>query len=360
MDALPPAHLIREVDGHLDGNRVPEAARALDAFVDEMSNWYVRRSRERFWGKEMTQDKINAYLTLYTCLVTLSKLAAPMVPFMSEDIYRNLVCTNDKTAPESVHLCSYPVCDEAMIDADLEARMDEVLRVVALGRACRNAAAVKTRQPIGKMYVKAEFDLPSFFREIIEEELNVKTVEFSDSVRDFTTYSFKPQLRTVGPKYGKFLGGIRTALAALDGNAAMDEIEATGKLMLTVGADVLPLEKEDLLIEMTKQEGYESLSEGGITVVLDTNLTEALLEEGFVNELVSKLQNMRKDSGFEVTDRIRVGIAGNEKVEGILRRNEQAITAQVLAVSVTYGETAASGKEWNLNGEKVSLSVERV
>ena len=352
--------LIREVDGHLDGNRVPEAARALDAFVDEMSNWYVRRSRERFWGKEMTQDKINAYLTLYTCLVTLSKLAAPMVPFMSEDIYRNLVCTNDKTAPESVHLCSYPVCDEAMIDADLEARMDEVLRVVALGRACRNAAAVKTRQPIGKMYVKAEFDLPPFFREIIEEELNVKTVEFSDSVRDFTTYSFKPQLRTVGPKYGKFLGGIRTALATLDGNAAMDEIEATGKLMLTVGADVLPLEKEDLLIEMTKQEGYESLSEGGITVVLDTNLTEALLEEGFVNELVSKLQNMRKDSGFEVTDRIRVGIAGNEKVEGILRRNEQAITAQVLAVSVTYGEIAASGKEWNLNGEKVSLSVERV
>jgi isoleucyl-tRNA synthetase len=247
-----------------------------------------------------------------------------------------------------------------MIDADLEARMDEVLRVVALGRACRNAAAVKTRQPIGKMYVKAEFDLPSFFREIIEEELNVKTVEFSDSVRDFTTYSFKPQLRTVGPKYGKFLGGIRTALAALDGNAAMDEIEETGKLMLTVGADVLPLEKEDLLIEMTKQEGYESLSEGGITVVLDTNLTEALLEEGFVNELVSKLQNMRKDSGFEVTDRIRVGIAGNEKVEGILRRNEQAITAQVLAVSVTYGEIAESGKEWNLNGEKVSLSVERV
>ncbi len=352
--------LIRDVDTNLEANRIPETARALDAFVDEMSNWYVRRSRERFWGKDMTQDKINAYMTLYTCLVTLSKLAAPMIPFMCEDIYRNLVCSCDKSAPESVHLCAFPETDDRMIDKELEARMDEVLQIVALGRACRNAAAVKTRQPIGKMYVRAEFDLPVFFREIIEEELNVKEVVFTDNVRNFTTYSFKPQLRTVGPKYGKYLGGIRTALSALDGNAAMDEIDATGKLMLTVGDEVLPLEKDDLLIEMTRQPGYESLSEGSLTVVLDTNLTEELLEEGFVNELVSKLQNMRKDSGFEVTDRIYIGIADNEKVEGIFRRNEEAITKQTLGLSVTYGKVSENGKSWNLNGETVSLSVDKV
>ena len=352
--------LVRGVDADLSEIRVPEAARKLDAFVDEMSNWYVRRSRERFWGKEMTQDKINAYMTLYTCLVKLSKVAAPMIPFMAEQLYQNLVRTNDKTAPESVHLCEYPVADESMIDPALEERMDEVLRVVALGRACRNAAAVKTRQPIGNMYVKAEFDLPDYFLEIIEEELNVKAVTFSDSVRAYTTYTFKPQLRTVGPKYGKYLGGIRTALAALDGNTAMDELEATGKLMLTVGDEVLPFEKDDLLIEMTRLPGYESLSENGVTVVLDTNLTEELLEEGMVNELISKVQNMRKDSGFEVTDRITLGIAGNDKVADILRRNEAAVTSQVLANEVTYGSVTEAGREWNLNGEKVSLSVTRV
>ncbi|MBQ8173882.1 MAG: isoleucine--tRNA ligase [Clostridia bacterium] len=351
---------VREVDADLDGLRIPEAARALDSFVDEMSNWYVRRSRERFWGKEMTQDKINAYMTLYTCLVTLCKLAAPLIPFMTEEIYQNLVRNSDKNAPESIHLCAYPVADEGMIDTALEAHMDEVLRVVALGRACRNAASVKNRQPIGKMYVKAEFDLPDFFCEIIEDELNVKAVEFSDSVRAFTTYTFKPNLRTVGPKYGKHLGDIRTALSELDGNAAMDEIEATGRLMLAVGEETLPLEREDLLIEMTKQAGYESLSENGVTVVLDTNLTEELLEEGFVNELVSKLQNMRKDSGFEVTDRITVGVADNEKIMDILRRNEAAVTAQTLAVAVTYGQVAKGAREWSLNGEKVRLSVEKV
>jgi isoleucyl-tRNA synthetase len=352
--------LVRGVDSDLSEIRVPEAARKLDAFVDEMSNWYVRRSRERFWGKEMTQDKINAYMTLYTCLVKLSKVAAPMIPFMAEQLYQNLVRTNDKQAPESVHLCEYPVADESMIDPALEERMDEVLRVVALGRACRNAASVKTRQPIGNMYVKAEFDLPDYFLQIIEEELNVKTVTFSDSVRAYTTYTFKPQLRTVGPKYGKYLGGIRTALAALDGNAAMDEIEATGKLMLTVGDEVLPFEKEDLLIEMTRLPGYESVSENGVTVVLDTNLTAELLEEGMVNELVSKVQNMRKDSGFEVTDHITLGIAGNEKVADILRRNETSVTAQVLADAVTYGSVTEAAREWSLNGEKVSLSVTKI
>ena len=352
--------LVRGVDADLAEIRVPEAARKLDAFVDEMSNWYVRRSRERFWGKEMTQDKINAYMTLYTCLVKLSKVAAPMIPFMAEQLYQNLVRHNDKQAPESVHLCEYPVADESMIDPALEERMEEVLRVVALGRACRNAASVKTRQPIGHMYVKAEFDLPDFFLSIIEEELNVKAVTFSDSVRAYTTYTFKPQLRTVGPKYGKYLGGIRQALAGLDGNAAMDEIEASGRLMLTVGDEVLPLEKEDLLIEMTRLPGYESVSENGVTVVLDTNLTAELLEEGMVNELVSKVQNMRKDSGFEVTDHITLGLAGNDKVADILRRNEATVCAQVLADGVSYGSVADNAREWNLNGEKVTLSVTRI
>ena len=353
------ASLVGEVDGHLENLRVPEAARALDGFVDEMSNWYVRRSRDRFWGKEMTEDKINAYMTLHTVLVTLAKLAAPLIPFMAEDIYRNLVCSSDKTAPESVHLCDYPVADASMIDRELEEHMKEVLAVVSLGRACRYAASVKNRQPIGKMYVKAEFDLPASFVEIIEDELNVREVIFSDSVRDFTTYTFKPQLRTVGPKYGKYLGGIRAALSTLDGNAAMDELEANGTLTLTVDGDALLFTKEDLLIEMTKKTGYESLADGGVTVVLDTNLTEELIEEGFINELISKIQNMRKDSGFEVTDRIAVGIADNDRLADILRRGEEAVMRQVLAVEIVYGATLANAKSWNLNGEKATLSVEK-
>ena len=352
--------LVTRVDSDLNATRIPEAAHALSDFVDEMSNWYVRRSRERFWGKEMTQDKINAYMTLYTCLVTLSKLAAPMIPFMAEDIYRNLVCTNDKEAPESVHLCSYPVADTSYIDPALEEQMEELLRVVVLGRAARNAAAIKNRQPIGRMYVKADFELDSFFRTIIEEELNVREVVFSDSVRDYTTYTFKPQLKTVGPKYGKQLGEIRTALTALDGNAAMDELEGKGTLTLALASGEVVLAREDLLIEMVQQAGYVSQNEGDIAVVLDTNLTEDLIEEGFVNELVSKLQNMRKDSGFEVTDRIVIGLAGNDKIADILRRHEADITAQVLANAVTYGEVAEGAREWNLNGEKVTISVTRV
>ena len=352
--------LVREVDGDLAAIRVPEAAHALSDFVDEMSNWYVRRSRERFWGKEMTQDKINAYMTLYTCLVTLSKLTAPMIPFMAEDIYRNLVCSTDKDAPESVHLCSYPVADESYIDPALEEQMDELLRVVVLGRAARNAAAIKNRQPIGRMYVKADFELDGFFRTIIEEELNVREVVFSDSVRDYTTYTFKPQLKTVGPKYGKQLGEIRPALAGLDGNAAMDELDAKGSLTLALAGGEVVLTREDLLIEMVQQAGYVSQTEGGIAVVLDTNLTEELIEEGFVNELISKLQNMRKDSGFEVTDRIVVGLAGNDKIADILRRHEAEVAGQVLANAITYGEVAEGAREWSLNGEKITLSVTRV
>ncbi len=352
--------VIREVDADLTDIRIPEAAHALADLVDELSNWYVRRSRERFWGKEMTQDKINAYMTLHTCLVTIAKLAAPMIPFMAEEIYRNLVCHDDPTAPESVHLCAYPVADPTLIDPDLEERMEEALRIVVLGRACRASASMKNRQPIARMFVKAPFTLPDYFCDIIRDELNVHELLFSDSVRDYTTYTFKPQLKTVGPKFGKQVGAIRSALAAIDGNAAMDALDSTGVLSLTLpdGGSV-QLSREDLLIEMTQRPGYVSLSENGITVVLDTNLTEDLLEEGFVNELVSKLQNMRKDSGFEVTDRIVVGVDGNDKIEGILRRHEAEIAAQVLAVSVEYGN-AEGGRDWNLNGENVRLSVRRV
>jgi isoleucyl-tRNA synthetase len=278
---------------------------------------------------------------------------------MTEEIYQNLVRTSDKTAPESIHLCAYPVADDAMIDRELEAHMDEVLRVVALGRACRNAASVKNRQPIGKMYVKAEFSLPDFFCEIIEEELNVKAVVFSDSVRDFTTYTFKPNLRTVGPKFGKFLGGIRTALTELDGNAAMDEIEASGRLSLSISGEAIALEREDLLIEMTKKDGFESLSDHGVTVVIDKNLTPELIEEGFVREIISKIQTMRKDSGFEVMDRIRVAFSGNEAVLATALRNAEEIKDETLADTLSEG-TLTFAKEWNINGEKVTLSVEKV
>ena len=350
---------VRAVDGHLDAVRVPEAARALEDFVDEMSNWYVRRSRARFWAKGMDGDKRAAYGTLYTCLVTVAKLAAPMIPFMTESIYRNLVAERDPSAPESVHLCDYPVCDERMIDAELEARMDEVLAVVVLGRACRMTAQVKNRQPLARMYVKAEATLPDFFCRIMEEELNVREVVFSDSVREYTTYTFKPQLRTVGPKYGRHLAAIRTALSELDGNAAMDELEAAGTLTLTLPDAAVVLEKDDLLIEMTRKEGYASQSDHGVTVVMDVRLTDELREEGFVNELVSKLQNMRKDSGFEVTDRIRIGVAGNVRVADILRRNEAAVCAGTLALAVTYGTVGANAREWDLNGETVTLSVEK-
>lgn len=351
---------VKAVDGHLAAVRVPEATRAIEDVVDEMSNWYVRRSRARFWAKGMEGDKRAAYGTLYTCLVTLAKLAAPMIPFMTESIYQNLVAERDPQAPESVHLCDYPVCDERMIDAELEARMDEVLSVVVLGRACRMAASVKNRQPLGRMYVKAERDLPDFFCRIIEEELNVREVVFSDSVRDYTTYTFKPQLRTVGPKFGRHLAAIRTALANLDGNAAMDELDAKGTLTLALPDETVVLERDDLLIEMTQQEGYESQSDRGVTVVMDIRLTDELREEGFVNELISKLQNMRKDSGFEVTDRIRIGVAGNARVEDILRRNEAAVCAGTLALGVTYGTLGDNARAWDVNGERVTLSVTRV
>ena len=351
--------LVKTVDDNLGNYRIPEAARALQDFVDDMSNWYVRRSRERFWAKGMEQDKINAYMTLYTALVTVIKVAAPMIPFMTEDIYQNLVRGLDKSAPESIHLCDYPVADEAMIDTELEANMDEVLKLVVMGRACRNAANIKNRQPIGKMFVKSEKSLPEFYQEIVEEELNVKSLEFTDDVRAFTSYTFKPQLRTVGPKYGKILGGIKAALDSVNGNAAMDEVNATGMLKLDINGQEVVLMKEDLLIDMAQMEGYVSEGDNTTTVVLDTNLTEELLEEGFVRELISKIQTMRKEADFEVTDKIEVSYVGTEKAEALFAKYADQIGGEVLAVSVENKTPAGYTKEWNVNGEKVTLGVQK-
>jgi isoleucyl-tRNA synthetase len=349
--------MIIEVDDDLDHYKIPEAARALESFVDDMSNWYVRRSRERFWAKGMEQDKINAYMTLYTALVTVAKCAAPMIPFMTEDIYQNLVRSIDKTAPESIHLCDFPVADEKMIDKKLEEDMKEVLDIVVMGRACRNTANIKNRQPIGNMFVKADHSLTDFYVDIIEDELNVKNVTFTDDVRDFTSYTFKPQLKTVGPKYGKQLGGIKEHLAALDGNAAMDELKAKGALVFEVNGTEVSLSEEDLLIEMSQKEGYVSEADNYMTVVLDTNLTPELIEEGFVYEVISKIQTMRKDADFEVMDHIRVAINGNEKIADIVRRNEAAIAQKVLADEILVDTPLEISREWNVNGENVTIGV---
>ena len=352
--------MVKAVDDNLGNYRIPEAARALDDFVDEMSNWYVRRSRERFWAKDMPQDKINAYMTLYTALVTVAKAAAPMIPFMTEEIYQNLVRSVDKSAKESIHLCDFPKVNEAHIDKELEENMERVLKIVVLGRACRNKSNIKNRQPIGKMFVKAEFELPEFFKEIITEELNIKEVEFTEDVRAFTSYSFKPQLRTVGPKYGKFLGKIKEALANLDGNAAMDKINAGEPLTFDFDGNEVVLEKEDLLIDMAQVEGYVSESDGNVTVVLDTNLSEELIEEGFVREVISKIQTMRKEAGFEVMDKIIVNVDKNAKIEDIINNNLDEIKLEVLAEKVEFGKMSGYSKEWNINGENVSLGVEKI
>ena len=351
--------LVKEVDDNLGNYRIPEAARALQDFVDDMSNWYVRRSRERFWAKGMEQDKINAYMTLYTALVTVSKTAAPMIPFMCEDIYQNLVRNIDKTAPESVHLCSFPEVQESFIDKELEAYMDEVLKVVVFGRAARNTANIKNRQPIGKMFVKAERSLPEFYQEIIEDELNVKSVEFTDDVRAFTSYTFKPQLRTVGPKYGKQLGNIKKALSEIDGNSAMDTLKEKGALTFDFNGEEVVLTEEDLLIDAAQVEGYVSEGDNTVMVVLDTNLTPELLEEGFVRELISKIQTMRKEAGFEVMNHIRVFAEGNEKISAIFADHGEEIRSEVLADEIVTGQTGGYSKEWSINGEKVVLGVEK-
>ncbi|MGN0400172.1 MAG: isoleucine--tRNA ligase [Blautia sp.] len=352
--------LIKTVDQDLENYKIPETARALQEFVDDMSNWYVRRSRERFWAKGMEQDKINAYMTLYTALVTVAKLAAPMIPFMTEDIYQNLVRSIDKEALESVHLCDFPIANEAWIDSKLEEDMKDLLEIVVMGRACRNAANIKNRQPIGKMFVKSSFTLSDFYKDIIIDELNVKEMAFTDDVRDFTSYSFKPQLRTVGPKYGKHLNAIKNALTELDGNQAMDEIKISGQLKLDINGEEIVLLESDLLIDTAQMEGYVSESDNDITVVLDTNLTPELIEEGYVREIISKVQTMRKEAGFEVMDKIRIYLSNNQVIEDIFRAHEEQIKSEVLADAVVYDKTEGYVKEWKINSENVTLGVEKV
>ena len=351
---------VREVDDHLWNYRIPEAARSLDSFVDEMSNWYVRRGRERFWAKGMEQDKINAYMTLYTALVTIAKTAAPMIPFMSEDIYRNLVCSVDANAPESVHLCDFPKVEESWIDTELEKNMEEVLDIVVLGRACRNASNLKQRQPMSDMYVKNEVPLNAFYQEIIEDELNVKNVTFRDDVSEFTGYTFKPQLRTLGKRFGAKINAVKEALLALDSTKAMAEINETGSVIVVIDGSEEAIAKEDLLIEAKKVEGFVSDTDGKITVVMNTNLTPELIEEGYVREVISKVQTMRKDTDFEVMDHITLAVFGNEKIADVCRRNEAFIKKTVLADTVVYEAIAAdSTKDWNLNGEDVTIAVKK-
>ena len=351
---------VKEVDEHLDNYRIPEAAKALQSFVDEMSNWYVRRCRDRFWAKGMEQDKINAYMTLYTSLVTISKAAAPMIPFMTEDIYRNLVCSLDPDAPESIHLCDFPeVCTE-QIDTQLEADMEVVLEAVVLGRACRNTANIKNRQPIGKMFVKTEKTLSDFYLDIMKEELNVKEAVLTDDISDLTTYNFKPQFKTLGRRFGKNINLVKEILASLDGQKAMAELNEKGTLSITVDGTEEALAQDDLLIEAAQMEGYISDSDHGITVVLDTNLTPELLEEGFVREVISKIQTMRKDAGFEVMNHIRVSMQDNDTVKANVQKNETEIKSEVLADEVSYDSAKGFTKQWNINGEEVLLGVEKL
>ena len=350
---------VQAVDDNLAAYKIPETARALQEFVDEMSNWYVRRCRDRFWAKGMEQDKINAYMTLYTALVTIAKAAAPMIPFMTEDIYRNLVCSLDASAPESVHLCDFPEVQKEHIDKKLEADMEVVLEAVVLGRACRNTANIKNRQPIGKMFVKADAALSQFYLDIIKDELNVKEAELTEDVSALTTYSFKPQLKTLGRHFGKNINAVREILAGLDGQAAMAELKEKGTLTIQVEGVDEALAEEDLLIEAAQMEGYVSDSDHGVTVVLDTNLTPELLEEGFVREVISKVQTMRKDAGFEVMDHIQLYVKDNDKVKDIVQKNEESLCSDVLADGVTYDEVSGFTKEWSINGEKVTLGVEK-
>ena len=352
--------MIKLADENLANYRIPEAAKAMQEFVDDLSNWYVRRGRERYWAQGMSQDKINAYMTLYTAIVTLCKVAAPMVPFITEEIYQNMVRSVDKTAPESIHLCLYPEADETMIDKKLESDMDEVLDIVVLGRSARNGSNLKNRQPLSVMYVSADHVLDSYYTDIIRDELNVKDVQFADDVSDFVDYKFKPQLKTLGPKFGKNLGEIRNNLTGLDGHKAMAELDSTGFLKMTISTGEITLAKEDLLIESQQKEGFFTLTEGGVTVALDTTLTEELIEEGFVREITSKIQTMRKDSGFEVMDHINVSISGNDKLTELVKKNADQISHDVLAEQINYNENAQNSKEWDINGEKVTIGVTKL
>ena len=351
---------IKTVDQNLNDYKIPESARALQEFVDDMSNWYVRRSRERFWAKEMPQDKINAYMTLYTVLVEFCKAAAPMVPFMTEEIYQNLVKSLDENAPESIHLCDFPEIHEEWIDKELEEKMADLMQVVVLGRACRNTANIKNRQPIGEMYIKSPIELEKMYIEIIADELNVKNVQFVDDIGKFISYTFKPQLKTVGPKYGKLLNGIRKHLSELDGTAAMSELKEQGALKFDVDGNEVVLSEEDLLIETAQMENFVAESYGEVSVILNTNLTPELIEEGFVREIISKVQTMRKEADFEVTDKICLSAKDNSKIVDLMKAHEEEIKSEVLAKEMILGETKGYEKEWNINSEKVVLGVSKL
>jgi len=352
--------MVGDVDNHLENYRIPEAARALQEFVDDMSNWYVRCSRERFWVEEMTQDKISAYMTLYTALVTVAKAAAPMIPFMTEQIYRNLVCSIDPKAPESVHLCNFPECDKAMVDTKMEEDMKQAMQIVTLGRAARNEAGMKIRQPLATLFIHAERDLGEDFREIIREELNIKSVHFVSDASDFSDYRFKPQLKLLGKKFGKQINEVREALAALNGSKAKKELDQNGSISLTISTGETSLTAEEVLIETVQKEGFESMSDKGVTIVLDTTLTPELVEEGFVREMISKLQSMRKDAGFEVTDRIMVFQNGNDKLADLLWKNREQISREVLADEIRLGEMDGYTADWDVNGENTTFGVVKV
>ena len=349
--------LVKTVDDNLSNYKVTETAKALQGFVDELSNWYVRRSRERFWAKELTQDKINAYMTLYTALVTTIKAAAPMIPFMTEEIYQNLVRSVDPSAPESIHLCDFPVVREESIDASLEKDMELVLEIVTLGRAARNTANIKNRQPIGNMYVKADGELNEFYKEIVEDELNVKQVTFKADMEEYLSYSFKPQFKTLGPKVGKQIGEIKAALTKVNGHEAKESLDKTGKLSLSLASGEVVLVPEDVEVSMAQTEGFVAERYNGVTVALETTLSEELVEEGFVREVISKIQTMRKENKFEVMDKITVYVNGNDKVAALMQKNEAAIKDIVLAEAINVNEKAGFSKEWNINGEKVELSI---
>jgi isoleucyl-tRNA synthetase len=352
--------MIKDVDNYLENYKIPEACKVLESFVDDMSNWYVRRGRERYWAQDMTDDKISAYLTLYTALVTTAKASAPMIPFMAEDIYRNLVCNIYNDAPESIHLCDFPVVDESLIDENLENQMEKVLEIVVLGRAARNGSSRKNRQPLNTMYVKLDGEVEDSYLDIIKDELNIKNVDFTGEVDNFVTYTFKPQLKTLGPKYGKQLGEIRTALAEIDGNAAKKQLDETGKLTLSISIGDIELETEDLLIDAAQKEGFFTLSDRGITVALDTVLTQDLIDEGYVRELVSKIQTMRKEADFNVTDHIEITITGSQKVCDIAVDKTADIVGDTLADSLTVTEPQGFVKEWDINDQKVTIGVKKV
>ena len=349
--------LVKFIDDGLENYKLTETSRAMSEFVDELSNWYVRRSRERFWGKDMPQDKVNAYMTLYTVLVTLTKLSAPFTPFISESIYQNLVCKVSKNEPESVHLCDFPTYDEKLIDKKLEEDMDTVLSIVVAGRSGRNTANIKNRQPIGNMFVKSNNTLDNMFIDIIKEELNIKNVEFKDDMSAFTSYSFKPQLRTLGKKYGKLVPAIGNYLKENDGIKLMNELKENGLIKFTIDNENIELSQDDVLIETAQMEGYVAESDKNITIVLNTNLTEELLEEGFVREIISKIQTMRKEAEFEVLDKITVYHNGNDNIANIICKNIEQIKEDVLATDIINGSNNGYSKEWNINGEKVTLTV---